>query len=66
MAIRKFIVACTITLAASPASRAEDTKSLVGVWIAAKSEDTVEFTKDGKMKVKRDIGGKPGVFEGTY
>jgi uncharacterized protein (TIGR03066 family) len=49
-------------------------QKIVGTWEMVKSSDknapppgtTVEFTKDGKMKIKLKVEGKEVVLEGTY
>src|SRR5262245_22483907 len=46
-------------------------KLLVGVWELTKGEDappgaTVEFTRDGKMKMRAKVGEKDLAIDGTY
>ena len=59
------------TISAAPAPASNKTK-IVGVWEVTKSEDaapagaTLEFTKDGKLKVSAKIGDQALSFEGTY
>jgi uncharacterized protein (TIGR03066 family) len=50
------------------AQEAIDGKKLVGKWQPADKKDnvTLEFTKDNKLVVTVDIGGKPEKVEGTY
>ena len=50
----------------------DNAKKLVGTWEVVKSETgappsaTVEFTKDGKLKLKAKLGDKELVIDGTY
>jgi uncharacterized protein (TIGR03066 family) len=53
--------------------KADNAKLLVGAWEVVKADKgtvevgaTVEFTKDGKMKVTHKKDGKEEVGEGTY
>jgi uncharacterized protein (TIGR03066 family) len=64
----RLVVASSVFLGAvcSAAAADEQAEKIVGVWRPAKSEDTIEFTKDGKITVKRTIGGKAAEFQGTY
>jgi uncharacterized protein (TIGR03066 family) len=48
-----------------------DAKKIVGVWEGAKGGEfppgaTIEFTKDGKVKVSLEANGKKVTVEGTY
>ena len=45
-----------------------DKSKLVGVWEFARADSpgTVEFTKDGKLKLTAKVGGNTHVIEGTY
>jgi uncharacterized protein (TIGR03066 family) len=45
-----------------------DEKKLVGKWQPADKKEnvTIEFTKDGKLKVSVEIAGKTETVEGTY
>jgi len=52
---------------------AETTKKLIGVWEVTKSESlppgvkaTTEFTKDGKIKLRAELGDKKLTADGTY
>jgi uncharacterized protein (TIGR03066 family) len=49
----------------------DNAKKLVGVWEVTKSEGappgaTLEFTKDGKMKIRAEVKGKQFEMGGTY
>ena len=53
--------------------KADNAKLLVGAWEVAKADQgtvpvgsTVEFTKDGKIKVTHKQGDKTETLEGTY
>jgi len=57
--------------AAYGADKKDDNKTkILGVWEVAKGDlpkgSTMEFTKDGKLKVTIDVEGKKVVVEGTY
>jgi uncharacterized protein (TIGR03066 family) len=57
--------------AARGADKKDDVKTkIVGVWIPPKDNpvkiSSVEFTKDGKLKVSLEIDGKEQKLEGTY
>ena len=53
-----------VALVAAAADQPAD--KLVGVWRPAKSEDTVEFTKDGKIIAQVTAGGKTVPIGGKY
>ena len=60
-------------LAAADEKKADNAKLAVGTWEVTKSHDggppkggTVEFTKDGKIKVSGEQDGMKQAFEGTY
>jgi uncharacterized protein (TIGR03066 family) len=61
----------TGSASAAPAPKSNQTK-IVGVWIVIKSDDgtppmtTIEFTRDGKLKVKTKVGDQTLTMEGTY
>jgi uncharacterized protein (TIGR03066 family) len=76
-AVRMAVVGCAVLGLAASLSRAEDKKDsnkekIVGTWLLVKSETetppeaTMEFTKDGKMKVSFKIGEKTVSVDGTY
>jgi uncharacterized protein (TIGR03066 family) len=49
----------------------DNAKKIVGVWEVVKGEgappgSTVEFTKDGKLKVQAKVGDKEFKIDGTY
>ena len=49
----------------------DNAKKLVGVWEVSKSDAllqgaTIEFTKDGKMKLKAKFSDKEFIIDGTY
>jgi uncharacterized protein (TIGR03066 family) len=49
----------------------DNAKKLVGVWEVTKSESappgaTLEFTRDGKMKLRAEVKGKQFEMGGTY
>jgi uncharacterized protein (TIGR03066 family) len=45
----------------------DNAKKIVGVWEEAKGKGVnLEFTKDGKFKIKGKQGDKPFVIDGTY
>jgi uncharacterized protein (TIGR03066 family) len=53
------------------AQQATNAEKLIGIWEVTKSDDappgaTVEFTKDGKIKIVVDIKGKTLNVAGTY
>jgi uncharacterized protein (TIGR03066 family) len=64
----RLVVASSVLVGATCAAVVADEQAdkLVGVWHPAKSEDTVEFTKDGKLTVKVTAGGKTADIQGTY
>jgi uncharacterized protein (TIGR03066 family) len=59
------------TVSAAPAPRAYRIL-IIGVWEVTKSDDgtppktTIEFTRDGKLKVKTKSGDETLTIEGTY
>jgi uncharacterized protein (TIGR03066 family) len=71
-------LAATMALLFGAAAWAEDKKpdvdkdKLVGTWEAVKGSETlplgstIDFTKDGKLKLTIKEGDKSQVFEGTY
>jgi len=67
-------VACALAVGArADEKKADNAKLLVGTWEVAKADQgtvpvgsTVEFTKDGKMKVTHKQGDKEESLEGTY
>lgn len=58
-------------VAAAPAP-ASNPKMIIGVWEITKSDDgtpvgtTIEFTRDGKLKITTKVGDAPLNLEGTY
>ncbi|SRR5579871_1305381 len=56
---------------AAPAPKSNQTK-ILGVWEVIKSDDgtppktTIEFTRDGKLKVKTKVGDQTLTMDGTY
>jgi uncharacterized protein (TIGR03066 family) len=53
------------------AAGGDTAKMLVGVWQIVKSQDappgaTVEFTRDGKMKLRAKVGANEMKVDGTY
>jgi uncharacterized protein (TIGR03066 family) len=51
----------------------DNAKKIVGHWVAVKADEKglpkgakVEFTKDGKLKIHVEVGGKSFDIEGTY
>jgi uncharacterized protein (TIGR03066 family) len=61
------------TSAAADEKKADNTKLAVGKWDVTTTHEggppkggTVEFTKDGKIKVSSDQGGMNPAFDGTY
>src|SRR5262245_47647479 len=76
----RLMVAAAVAIALTAGVRAEDkdekkdnAKLLVGTWEVTKSFDkgpavgtSVEFTKDGKVKVKTKVEDKDVQREGTY
>jgi uncharacterized protein (TIGR03066 family) len=61
------------SVAVADAKKADNAKLIVGKWEVAKSHaggppegGTVEFTKDGKIKVEGESGGMKMAFDGTY
>jgi uncharacterized protein (TIGR03066 family) len=68
MRLNGLILAGTLLLGMALVAAAGDptTKKLVGVWRPEKSQDTVEFTKDGKIIVQITAGGKAVAIEGKY
>jgi uncharacterized protein (TIGR03066 family) len=59
------------TKAPEPAKEASNKDKIVGTWEVTKSKDappgsTLEFTKDGKMKMTATVEGKPVTMEATY
>jgi uncharacterized protein (TIGR03066 family) len=74
--MRTFALAVTSVLvlgltAAFADDKKDDNKAkLVGIWEATEGEApkgaTVEFTKDGKLKIAFEADGKKIVIEGTY
>ena len=67
-------VACALAVGArADEKKADNAKLLVGTWEVAKADQgtvpvgsTVEFTKDGKMKVTHKKDGKEETAEGNY
>jgi uncharacterized protein (TIGR03066 family) len=57
--------ALTLAAAAQDQKDASTKEKLVGVW-EVKEGATVEFTKDGKLKVTFRMDGKEASAEGTY
>jgi uncharacterized protein (TIGR03066 family) len=60
-----------VLVAGVSAQAADNAKKLVGVWEVVKAEGappgaTVEFTKDGKLKVNFEVKGKAVNIAGTY
>lgn len=64
--LARFAVAGLFALAAVSAAADETADKLVGVWQPAKSKDTVEFSKDGKVLAQVTAGGKTVPTPGTY
>jgi uncharacterized protein (TIGR03066 family) len=66
------LVAVLVLAGGSHRAQAQDeAKTIVGVWEVAKSSDlppgsTIEFAKDGKVKVLVKEKGEPINLEGTY
>jgi uncharacterized protein (TIGR03066 family) len=59
------------SLALVGAAGTDNAKKIVGLWEVTKSEGappgaTVEFTKDGKLKVRAKLGDKELNIDGTY
>jgi uncharacterized protein (TIGR03066 family) len=59
------------TTRAETHAEASNADKLVGVWEVVKSEEappgaTIEFTKDGKLKMAVNVKGKEMTQEGTY
>jgi uncharacterized protein (TIGR03066 family) len=81
-ALRTVLASCVVLAAVAvggrPINGAEDTdankQKIVGTWEMVKSSEksglppgsTVEFTKDGKMKIKAKVQDKELVVEGKY
>jgi uncharacterized protein (TIGR03066 family) len=61
----------TGSVRAAPAPKSNQTM-ILGVWEVIKSDDgtppmtTIEFTRDGKLKVKTKVGDQTLTMEGTY
>jgi uncharacterized protein (TIGR03066 family) len=59
------------TASAAPVPKSNRTK-ILGVWELTKSEagvlpkTTLEFTRDGKLKIAIEVDDKPVIVEGTY
>src|ERR1043165_4945469 len=70
MTLRKLAVVCITFLSlAFVASAGDNAKKLVGVWeFAGKKgpKGTIEFTKDGNIKMKLALGDKDFEVGGTY
>lgn len=78
MNVLRLMVASVMVFALSAGARAEEKKAdnaklLIGKWEAVKADPktlpvgaTVEFAKDGKVKVTVKIDGKEMSHEGTY
>jgi uncharacterized protein (TIGR03066 family) len=70
LAILAFLV-IGLVIVGTAGAQGDNAKKLVGVWEVTKSEGappgaTVEFTKDGKVKIKAKVGDKELALDGTY
>lgn len=77
MALSRFLcllcigIVVTGSVSAAPARTSNRTK-ILGIWEVTKSDDgtppgtTIEFTKDGKLKVKTKVGDETLTMEGDY
>jgi uncharacterized protein (TIGR03066 family) len=64
---------CALTIGVRAEDKKDNAKLIVGNWEITKTYEkgpavgsTVEFTKDGKMKVSHKVEGKDVTAEGTY
>jgi uncharacterized protein (TIGR03066 family) len=71
--LRIAIVAVVTTFVCNGASAADNKKLIVGKWEVTKADEgtvsvktIIEFTADGKLKIKGEEGGQKLEFEGTY
>lgn len=71
--LRLAFVAVVTACLCTGASAADNKKLIVGKWEVTKADEgtvpvktIVEFTADGKMKIKGEEGGQKLEFEGTY
>jgi uncharacterized protein (TIGR03066 family) len=51
--------------------KTKNDQKIIGTWAVTKSEEaapgtTLEFTKEGKLKLTLTVGGKPIFLEGSY
>src|SRR5262245_31358054 len=73
MTVNKFALAGMLMLGLALVAAAGDDngKKIVGTWEVTKAKGapegaTVEFTKDGKMKIRFKVGDKELEIDGTY
>lgn len=65
------VIVMTGSASAAPAPKSNRTM-ILGIWVVTKSDDgtppgtTIEFTRDGKLKVKTKVLDETLTLEGTY